>query len=256
MTTLLREVSGGIAVLRLHRPDKLNALSYALVDALGVALEELEADSSVRAVILTGSGEQAFSAGADIGEFAGSVEAGVEQALRDFVRRGQRLTRQIEGYSKPLIVAVNGIAFGAGCEITEAAPLALASDRARFAKPEIRLGFPPPFGGTQRLPRLIGRKRALQMILTAEPIDAQQALTIGLVNGVVEHAALLAEARRLADRIVRHSPAAVAACLRSVTRGLNVSIDEGLAIEAMQFASMVETPDIRRGIDAFLSRRK
>ena len=180
----------------------------------------------------------------------------LERALRDFVRRGQRLTRQIEGYPKPLIVAVNGIAFGAGCEITEAAPLALASDRARFAKPEIRLGFPPPFGGTQRLPRLIGRKRALQMILTAEPIDAQQAATTGLVNRVVEHTALLSEARLLADQIARHSPAAVAACLRSVTRGLNVSIDEGLAIEATQFAAMVPTPDIRRGIDAFLSRRK
>src|SRR5262245_3548262 len=256
MTILSREAKDGIAVLALHRPDKLNALSYALIDALQTALEELEADPSVRAVILTGSGDRAFSAGADIPELAGSVEGGVERALREFVHRGQRLTRRIETYPKPLIVAVNGIAFGAGCEITEAAPLALASDRARFAKPEITLGFPPPFGGTQRLPRLIGRKRALQMILTAEPIDAQQAAAIGLINRVVEHAALLSEARLLADRIARHPPAAVAACLRSVTRGLNVSIDEGLAIEAMQFASMVPTPDIRRGIDAFLSRRK
>src|SRR5207248_4035544 len=237
MTILLREAKEGVAVLTLNRPEKLNAFNYALVDALGSALDDFEADRAVRAVILTGAGERAFSAGADIAEFAGSVEAGVERALRDFVRRGQRLTRHIEGYTKPLIVAVNGIAFGAGCEITEAAPLALASDRARFAKPEIRLGFPPPFGGTQRLPRLIGRKRALQMILTAEPIDAQQAASVGLVNRVVEHAALLAEARLLADRIAHHSPAAVAACLRCVTRGLNVSIDEGLAIEAMQFAS-------------------
>jgi enoyl-CoA hydratase/carnithine racemase len=255
MTTLLRETKDGIAVLTLHRPDKLNALDYALVDALEAALDELEADRAARAVILTGSGDRAFSAGADIAEFAGSVEGGVDRALREFVRRGQRLTRQIENYPKPLIAAVNGIAFGAGCEITEAASLALASDRARFAKPEIRLGFPPPFGGTQRLPRLVGRKRALQMILTAEPIDAQQAASIGLVNRVVEHAALLSEARLLADQIARHSAAAVAACLRSVTRGLNVSIDEGLAIEAMQFAAMVPTPDIRRGIDAFLSRR-
>ena len=256
MTTLLREVKDGIAILTLHRPEKLNALNYALIDALAAALDELEADPAVRAVILTGSGDRAFSAGADIAEFAASLEAGVEPALRDFVRRGQRLTRQIESYTKPLIAAVNGIAFGAGLEITEAAPLALASDRARFAKPEIRLGFPPPFGGTQRLPRIIGRKRALQMILTAEPIDAQQAASIGLVNRVVEHAALLAESRLLADQIARHSPGAVAACLRSVTRGINVSIDEGLAIEAMQFASMVPTPDIRQGIESFLSRRK
>ena len=127
MTTLLREESGGIAVLTLHRPDQLNALDYALIDALGATLEEIEADSTVRSVILTGSGDKAFSAGADIGEFAGSIGGGVESALREFVRRGQRLTRQIESYPKPLIVAVNGIAFGAGCEITEAAPLALAS---------------------------------------------------------------------------------------------------------------------------------
>ena len=254
MTTLLQDRSGGIAVLTLNRPDKLNALDYALIDTLAAALDDLEADPAVRAVVLTGAGDRAFSAGADICEFAGSVEAGLEPALRDFVRRGQRLTRQIEGYSKPLIAAVNGIAFGAGCEITEAAPLAVASDRARFAKPEIRLGFPPPFGGTQRLPRHVGRKRALEMILTGEPIDARQAERIGLVNRTVEHEALLSEARLLADRIVRHSPAAVAACLRSVTRGLNVSIDEGLAIEAMHFGSMVPTPDIRRGIEAFLSR--
>ena len=242
-TTLLREASDGIAVLTLHRPEKLNALNYALIDSLRAALDELETDASVRAVILTGSGDRAFSAGADIAEFAASVEGGVERALREFVRRGQGLTRQIESYPKPLIAVVNGIAFGAGCEIAEAAPLAVASDRARFAKPEIRLGFPPPFGGTQRLPRLVGRKRALEMILTTEAIDA------------LEHGALLAEARRLADQIIRHSPAAVAACLRSVTRGLNVSIDEGLAIEAMHFASMVPTSDIRLGIGSFLSRR-
>ncbi len=126
MTNLLREVKDSVAVLTLHRPEKLNALNYALIDALDAALDELEADPTVRAVILTGSGDHAFSAGADIAEFAGSVESGVERALRDFVRRGQRLTRQIEGYTKPLIAAVNGIAFGAGLEITEAAPLALA----------------------------------------------------------------------------------------------------------------------------------
>lgn len=256
MTTLLQDVRDGIAVLTLNRPDKLNAIDYALIDALIGALDGLEADPAVRAVILTGAGERAFSAGADIAEFAGSVEAGPEAALRDFVRRGQCLTRRIESCPKPVIVAVNGIAFGAGCEITEAAPLALASDRARFAKPEIRLGFPPPFGGTQRLPRLIGRKRALRMILGAEPIDAAEAARLGLVNEVVPHEQLLAHARSLATQISRHSPAAVAACLRSVTRGLNLSIDEGLAVEAAQFAAMVPTPDIRRGIEGFLARQR
>jgi enoyl-CoA hydratase/carnithine racemase len=256
MPNLLQERSGPVALLTLNRPDKLNALDYALVDALAAALDELETIDSVRAIVLTGSGDRAFSAGADIAGFAGSIEAGREAALRDFVRRGQRLTRRIETFPKPIVAAVNGIAYGGGCEVAEAAPLSIASDRARFAKPEIRLGFPPPFGGTQRLPRLVGRKRALEMILTAEPIDAHEAARIGLVNRVVEHASLLREARALAEAIARHSPAAVTACLRSVTRGINVAIDEGLEIEAGQFASMVPSDDVRRGIAAFLSRRK
>jgi enoyl-CoA hydratase/carnithine racemase len=256
MANLLSEAADGVVLLTLNRPGKLNALDYPLVDALSAALGEAEGDARVRAVILTGAGDRAFSAGADIAGFAGSIEAGREAALREFVRRGQALTRRIENLSKPVIVAVNGIAFGAGCEITEAAPLAVASDRAQFAKPEIRLGFPPPFGGTQRLPRLIGRKRALRMILTAEPIDAGEAQRLGLVNAVVEHRDLLASARALAAQIARHSAAAVAACLRSVTRGLNASIDEGLAIEETQFGTMVGTPDIAEGLRSFLARRE
>src|SRR5215813_11586261 len=251
---VLHESKNGTALLTLNRPDKLNAISNSMIDALMGALDRIERDGEVRAVILTGAGDRAFSAGADIRGFAPAVAAGVEVALRDFVRPGQALTSRLEAFPKPIIAAVNGLAYGGGCEIVEAVPLAIASDRATFAKPEIRLGLPPCFGGTQRLPRLIGRKRALQMILTAEPIDAQRATEIGLVNRVVEQGALLSEARLLAEQIGRHSPAAVAACLRSVTRGLNVSIDEGLAIEAMQFASLVPTPDIRRCIEAFLSR--
>jgi enoyl-CoA hydratase/carnithine racemase len=254
MANLLLETSDGVALLTLNRPDKLNALDYSLVDAVSAALDEAEADARVRSVILTGAGDRAFSAGADIAGFAESIEEGAEVALRDFVRRGQALTRRIENLVKPVIVAVNGIAFGGGCEIVEAAPLAIASERAQFAKPEIRLGFPPPFGGTQRLPRLVGRKRALRMILTAEPIDAREAQRIGLVNAVVEHQRLLSEAHALAAQIAHHPAAAVAACLRSVTRGLNATIDEGLAIEATQFAAMVTTPDVRDGIRGFLSR--
>lgn len=256
MPHLLQDLQDGIAVVTLNRPEKLNALDHATIDALASALAQLESDPAVRAIILTGAGDRAFSAGADIPQIASAVDAGLETALREFVHRGQKLTRQIETCATPIIAAVNGLAFGGGCEIVEAAPLALASDRAQFAKPEIRLGFPPPFGGTQRLPRHVGRKRALEMILTADAIDAREAARIGLVNRVVEHAALASEARALADRILRHAPAAVTACLRSVTRGLNVSIDEGLAIEAMQFGAMVGTPDIRRGLDTFLQRRR
>jgi enoyl-CoA hydratase len=255
MTILLQERHGSAVLLTLNRPETLNALNYALIDALGAALDELEGDRSVRAILLTGAGDRAFSAGADIAEFATSIEAGVDAALRDFVRRGQRLTSRIESFPKPIIVAVNGISFGGGCEVTEAAPLAVASERARFAKPEIGLGFPPPFGGTQRLPRHVGRKRALEMILTAEPIDANEAARIGLVNRVVPHASLIEEAIALAERIARHSEEAVTASLRSVTRGINGSIDEGLAIEATQFAATAQTDGVRRGISGFLARR-
>jgi enoyl-CoA hydratase len=165
------------------------------------------------------------------------------------------MTSRIESFPKPIIAAVNGLAHGGGCEITEAAPLAIASERAEFCKAEINLGFAPPFGGSQRLPRLIGRKRALKMILTAKPIGAREAQALGLVNDVVAHDSLMDAALELASTIAAKSPLAVAACLGSVTRGINVPIDEGLAIEANYFARMVGTPDIDEGISAWFERR-
>lgn len=252
---VLCEVSNGIALVTLNRPQKLNALNYATVDTLLTLLDDFEADAAVRAVILTGAGDKAFSAGADISEFAGSIKAGPGPALRDFLRRGQRLTARIEAFPKPVIVAVNGLAYGGGCEVTEAAPLAIASRQATFAKPEIRLGLPPTFGGTQRLARLAGRKRAMEYILTAEPFSAERALELGLVNKIVEPERLLDEARLMASKILAMSPLAVEACMTAVTRGLNVSIDEGLAIEASQFARVLPTRDIIEGVDAFLEKR-
>jgi len=252
---VLVERQGALALVTLNRPAKLNALDYVLIDRLLDVLGSLEEDDAVRVIVLTGAGDRAFSSGADIACFAPSVRRGPAAALREFVLRGQRLTRRIENFPKPIIVAVNGLAHGAGCEITEAAPLAIASDRAEFCKAEINLGFAPPFGGSQRLPRLVGRKRALRMILTAEPIGAIAARDFGLVNAVVPHARLLDEACALAGRIAEKSPLAVAACLGSVTRGINVSIDEGLAIEANYFARMVGTRDIEEGISAWLEKR-
>jgi enoyl-CoA hydratase/carnithine racemase len=252
---LLCETRDRIALLTLNRPDKLNALNFALIDRLMATLDEIEADDSISVVILTGAGDRAFSAGADIAEFAASVRKGQRAALRDFVRRGQRMTARIESFPKPIIVAVNGLAYGGGSEITEAAPLAIASDRASFCKAEVSLGFAPPFGGSQRLPRLIGRKRALAMILTGEPIDARVACDFGLVNQVVPHDRLLDTAFDLAGRLAAKSPLALAACLGSVTRGINVPIDEGLAIEASYFARMVPTRDIEEGISAWLEQR-
>jgi enoyl-CoA hydratase/carnithine racemase len=177
-------------------------------------------------------------------------------AMHGFVRPGQALTARIEAFPKPIICAVNGLAYGGGCEVLEAAPLAVAATHAVFAKPEIRLGFPPPFGGTQRLARLVGRKRALEMILTANPITAEEAQAFGLVNRVVPLAGLLDAAMAMATSVTAHSPLAVAASLAAVTRGLNLSIAEGLAVEAAAFASVLHTADLQEGISAFRERRR
>jgi enoyl-CoA hydratase/carnithine racemase len=256
MSCLLSSFSDGIAILTLNRPDKLNALDYALLDALSSALDALEADGTVRAVIVTGAGDRAFSAGADIREFSASVARGPEAAMREFVRRGQALTARIEAFPKPVIAAVNGIAFGGGCEITEAAHLAVASERAVFAKAEIRLGMPPTFGGTQRLPRLAGRKRALELLLTGDPFSAAMALDHRVVNQVVPHAELMPAARALARRIADHSPLAVASIIAAATRGLEVGIAEGLRIESEQFVRVAAGADLREGLAAWIERRK
>jgi len=252
---MLVQKADRIATLTINRPDKLNALSYALIDHLLAILDELESDPTVGVLILTGAGDRAFCAGADIGEFSRSVAMGPEVALRDFVTRGQRLTARVEAYTKPVVVAVNGLAYGAGCEITEAAPLAIASEAATFAKPEVKLGMPPTFGGTQRLPRLAGRKRALEHLLTGEPFPAQRALDLGLVNDVVPPEELLPAARSLAQRILRHSPLAIASILTAVTRGLDLGIAEGLLVESEQFARVAPTADLREGLDAWTARR-
>jgi enoyl-CoA hydratase len=253
--TVVMERVGPVAVLRLNRPTKLNAISYALADRLLDLLDRIEADADLRAVIITGSGDRAFSAGGDIPEFRASVLQGPDQALRDFVRRGQRMTRRLEAFPKPVIAAVNGLAYGGGCEITEAVHLAVASDRAVFAKPEIVIGIPPTFGGTQRLPRLAGRKRALELLLTGDPFGPARALELGLVNRVVPHDDLMPAALDLAARILRHSPLATARILTAVTRGLNATITEGLEIEAEQFGRMAATQDIHEGLEAWIARR-
>jgi enoyl-CoA hydratase/carnithine racemase len=251
---VMMEVRERIAVLTLNRPEKLNALSYGLVDRLMQLLDAIEDDPKLRAVILTGAG-RAFSAGADIKEFSESVRQGPDVAVRAFVRRGQALTARMEAFSKPIIAAVNGLAFGGGCEITEAVHLAVASEQALFAKPEIVIGIPPTFGGTQRLPRLAGRKRALEYLLTGDTFTPQRACEIGLVNRVVPPDRLMSSAFDLAGRILRHSPLTASRIISAVTRGLNASIAEGLAIESEQFARMVPTHDIREALDAWIGRR-
>jgi enoyl-CoA hydratase/carnithine racemase len=243
-----------VAILTFERAAKLNALNYELVDSIVQALNEIEEEDRIRSVVLTGSG-RAFSAGADIHEFSKDVALGSEVAHRRFVRRGQNMTRRIENFSKPIIAAVNGIAYGGGCEIVEATHLSIAVAEALFAKAEIALGMPPCFGGTQRLPRLIGRKRALQMILTADSITAVQAMEHGLINAIVAREALIDEAVALGLRVARFAPAAVRSCIHAVQRGLNTTIDEGLAIEAEAFAKMVPTDALRQGLENFIAHR-
>ena len=256
MTELvLTETRGAVALLTFNRPTKLNALSYELIDRLMQRLDDIEDDASIRAVILTGAGDRAFSAGADIAQFSQSVEQGADIAAKAFVRRGQSMTARLESFPKPIIAAVNGIAFGGGCEVTEAVHLAVASDQATFSKPEINIGIPPTFGGTQRLPRLAGRKRALEYLLTGDVFTAQRAYEMGLVNKVVAPDDVVPAAFDLAARILRHSPVAASRIISAVTRGLNATIAEGLNIESEQFARMVPTHDIREALDAWLARR-
>jgi enoyl-CoA hydratase len=251
---LSRSDRESVAVLTFERPAKLNALNYELVDSIVQALDQIEVEDQIRAVVLTGSG-RAFSAGADIHEFFQDVKLGPQITHHKFVRRGQNMTKRIENFSKPVIAAVNGLAYGGGCEIVEATHLSIAVPEARFSKAEIAIGIPPCFGGTQRLPRLVGRKRALRMILTGEPIPAAEAKAAGLINDIVDKERLLEEAVELGLKIARFAPEAVAICLHAVHRGLNTTIDEGLAIEAEAFARMVPTTATREALNKFIESR-
>ncbi len=253
---IICEISNAIATITLNRPTKLNALSYALIDKFLARLDVLEADDAVRAIIVTGAGNRAFSAGGDIHEFAGSIARGTLAATTAFVRRGQVLTARLEAFPKPIIAAVNGLAYGGGCEIVEAVHLAVASDQAMFAKPEIKLGMPPTFGGTQRLPRLAGRKRALELLLSGDPFTPARAQELGLVNLVVPHQDLMNAAMQMAGKIIENSPAAISAILSAVTRGLNMTIGEGLIVECEQFARLVPTHELAEGLNAWIARRR
>jgi enoyl-CoA hydratase len=251
--TITSTLDGTIATITLNRPQVLNALNGQLLAELGAALAAVDADPAVRAVILTGSGEKAFAAGADIGELnalASSV-AGAAQA-----RRGQALTLQIERMRVPVIVAVNGFALGGGCELAMAGDIRIASENAKFGQPEVNLGLIPGYGGTQRTTRLFGRGMAMYLCLTGEMIDAAEALRIGLVQKVVPLAGLLDEARRIAGLIAAKAPLAISATKRAIDEAAGIPLAEALTIEALHFGTMVNTADFREGTQAFLDKRK
>ncbi|HXH06214.1 MAG TPA: enoyl-CoA hydratase-related protein [Vicinamibacterales bacterium] len=249
---LLLERDGPVAILTINRPEKRNALNAQVVDELRRAVLELRHDDAVRAVVLTGAGDKAFVAGADIGELATETPVGG----RDRALRGQHVLDLIERLGKPVIAAINGVALGGGCELAMACTLRLAADTARLGQPEINLGLMPGYAGTQRLARLVGKGRALELLLTGEPISAEEAWRIGLVNRVVPAAALRAEALRLAHELAGKAPVAMRFILDAVHRGLDLPLADAQALEATLFGLVATTEDMREGTRAFLEKRR
>lgn len=242
---------GGLAVVAIARPRKLNALNRETLTELGRALDEIEADPDVRVLILTGEGEKAFVAGADIGELKDVDARGGAEAARF----GQRLFRRLERSRLVTLAAVNGFALGGGCELALSCDMRLAAENAVFGLPEVTLGIIPGYGGTQRLPRLVGRGVALDLILTGRKVKADEALRIGLVNRVVPAESLMDEARGVARAILAVGPLAVQAARRAVDRGLDLGLDDGLEVEALEFGNLCSSADRTEGMTAFLEKR-
>jgi len=243
-------VADRIATITVNRPDKLNALNDALMGELGDAIDEAVRRPDVGAVLLTGAG-RAFVAGADINELQG------QDAISGKARaeRGQRTFRKFETSPKPTLAAVNGFALGGGCELAMACHLRIASDTAKFGQPEVKLGLVPGYGGTQRLPRLVGKGRALELLLTGGMIDAAEAFRIGLVNRVVAPEGLLDAARAMLGGMLAQAPLAIAHCIEAVDRGLDMGLGDGIALEAAHFGLLSATADKGEGMAAFLAKR-
>ena len=238
-------------MVRLNRPGKLNSLTSEMILSLIDLFRGFASDSNLRAVILTGTGEKAFCVGTDIGELTERDEA----EAQNIAQRGQTLCDLIEQCPVPVIAALNGMAVGGGCEVALACHIRLATVNARFSLPETRLGIMPGYGGTQRMPRQVGRSRALEIMLGGREVSAAEAERLGLINRVVEAADLLAEARSLAQDIAGLAPLAIRACLESVRVGLELPLEEGLAVEKRLFAELFATEDMREGTRAFLEKR-
>jgi enoyl-CoA hydratase len=247
---LTLDVSDRIATLTVHRPDKLNALDDATIAELGAAIDEARNRDDVGGLILTGAG-RAFVAGADIGE----LESHGAISAKALAQKGQEIFRRFETSPKPVIAAVNGFALGGGCELAMACHIRLASETAKFGQPEVKLGLIPGYGGTQRLARLIGKGRALQLLLTGEMIDAAEAFRIGLVNRVVPAQELLGAANTMLGQILANGPLAVAHCIEVVNRGLDLALDDALTLEATAFGLLAATEDKREGTRAFVEKR-
>ncbi len=242
----------GVALLTVNRPQKLNAMNYETMAELDRAFSHFEGDDAVRAVIVTGEGDKAFIAGADIKELAReTATTGHRTALR-----GQSIFRRIETLGKPVIAAINGFCLGGGLELALSCHVRVAAEGAKLGLPEVTLGAIPGYGGTQRLSRLVGRGLASEMILTGDPIDAAEALRIGLVNRVVPMASLLETADTIARRMVRNAPLALRHALLAIDQGLEADLEKGLLLEATLFGILCGTEDLKEGMTAFLEKRK
>lgn len=249
--TLLCEIQDQIATVTLNRPKILNALNAQVFDELEAAFTALSNDPAVRVILLTGAGEKAFAAGADINEIVATDAVSGEAKAR----RGQGVFRLIETCGKPVVACVNGFALGGGCELALACMMRLASETARLGQPEVKLGLVPGYGGTQRLPRLVGSAAALRLMLTGEMIGAAEALRIGLVDEVVPAERLMARAQELARLIVTMAPLAVAGCMEAVRRGSELGIEDAMKVEAEIFGRLCGTADKAEGTAAFLEKR-
>jgi len=252
MPTVLVQHDGPIVTLTMNRPDKLNALNAALLQELEDALDDLVSNKTVHGLIVTGAGEKAFVAGADIAELA-KLDA---LSGRETARRGQRIFRKLELFPKPVIAAVNGFALGGGCELALACHVRLASENAAFGLPEVGLGVIPGYGGTQRLARHVGCGRAIEMTLSGARISAEEAYRIGLVNRVVPQAELNTTAHELLGTMLRNGPIAVRGALEAIQLGIEMPLEAGLALEANIFGVVCATEDMREGMAAFLEKRK
>jgi enoyl-CoA hydratase len=243
-------VENRIATLTVNRPDKLNALNDATIAELGKAIDEIRTRDDIAGVIVTGAG-RAFVAGADISELSSQTPT-IAKARS---RAGQEVFRRFETSPKPVIAAVNGFALGGGCELALACHIRIASDKAKFGQPEVKLGTCPGYGGTQRLSRLIGKGRAIQLITTAEMIDAHEAYRLGLVNKVVAPEGLMSAVTEMMNAILANGPLAVALCIEAIDRGLEMSLEEGLVLEANHFGLLAASDDMTEGMKAFLEKR-
>ena len=240
-----------IAYVTIDRPKVLNALNMATMQELKSVFADLKDDADVRVVILTGAGEKSFVAGADINELAQQTPV----SAKEYTHLGQAIVDAIENLGKPVIACVNGFALGGGCEVAMACTMRLASENAKFGQPEVKLGIIPGYGGTQRLPRLVGTGLAMQILLTGEMITAQEAHRIGLVNEVVPADRLLARAEEIAQKIIGMAPLAIQYCMEAVNQGMNMTLPEGLFLEATLFGICCATEDKKEGTTAFLEKR-